>query len=324
MLLLSMFAVGLGRRAAINLKLARYQRDSLKARYLALAGVNLAAEVIKGIPQDRVYLTQTWSTGLDKDNKEIFKNIKLEENSSDACNISPYSYDDKHEYYLRDEERKINLNYAAENELAKLAAYMDPRVNSVDARQIAKDIRVWRGDTDPNLNPEDEKYKDFKKSHFKVNAELLTVLKYFYAAKGGGYQELAYDAYENSGDLATVYGGGKVNINTVDEKALDILLSCGAEQATGASLQDAQGLLEKIMDYRSKGGTFTDINLKDILAKPSDPQINIIDVIKTKIDIKSDNFRLISEGITAHSGTSRRIECVINRSGLKIAYWHEN
>jgi len=88
MLLLSMFAVGLGRRAAINLKLARYQRDSLKARYLALAGVNLAAEVIKGIPQDRVYLTQTWSTGLDKDNKEIFKNIKPEENSNEASDGS--------------------------------------------------------------------------------------------------------------------------------------------------------------------------------------------------------------------------------------------
>ena len=44
--LLVIFAIGLGHRASINLRLLRYQRDALKASLFANAGINKAVMLL--------------------------------------------------------------------------------------------------------------------------------------------------------------------------------------------------------------------------------------------------------------------------------------
>jgi len=66
MAILVIFTLGLGHRASINLRLAKYQKDRLKAAYLAKAGISKAIAILqedKNTPQTSGYdsLNEIWS-----------------------------------------------------------------------------------------------------------------------------------------------------------------------------------------------------------------------------------------------------------------------
>ncbi|MDP2941636.1 MAG: type II secretion system protein GspK [Candidatus Omnitrophota bacterium] len=334
MLLLSLFAVGLGHRAAINLKLTRYQRDSLKARYLALAGAQKAIAVLKAAPASPNYLNETWSSGIDADKKNIFKEIKLDENSGDSFSIVSGTYNNN-EYYIQDEESKININInqsstPLDKEMLR-ELFEFAQVNKPDE---LRDLLVrWTSPEPASPPPIPEEKAAFKYSELKIPEELLPILEYFYKTEEDPKQKAA-ETYKKVADIITVFGDGKININTAGEDVLGILINSGAAQVRSSNLTDLDpaGLLESVMNVRNDPARGFFYKTEDLGTKISgqERQTNVynqISNISNKISVNSNYFRFIAEGSIAGSQTKRRITCVINgstRTEPKIRYWHEN
>ena len=91
--LLVIFTLSLGQRSLINLKLMRYQRDSLKAYYLAKSGINKAIDVLgKDENKDYDSLDESWSTGKDAQDNPILENVKIKDDYKGTFSVK-YLYD---------------------------------------------------------------------------------------------------------------------------------------------------------------------------------------------------------------------------------------
>jgi len=330
--ILVVFAIGLGHRTSINLKLVRYQRDKLKAHYLARAGISKAIVELEKDKNGCDSLGETWSTGYDSTGKALFTDVEIKPGSGEGFTVK-YLYDKDKKIYLcmADEERKININTASPELLVNLLEGCN--LNETDAQEITNLIRVWRGDDEPLLNRDAPIYKDFKKLPFSHPEELILVLEYFYQSKAEkDYRNKAREVYLSIKDLIATYAGDeKVNINTAGRKVLEILINTSFEKlrAKGVEVEDPEGLLTKIMTFRdTENGIFTDINLDTVLTDLTDLQKNIIndasDGLKNNIGIQSHYFRIISEGRVPLSGVTSSIDCVFNRNKKEVVYWHEN
>lgn len=332
--ILVVFAIGLGHRASINLKLARYQRDRLKAYYLAKAGICKAIVELEKDQNGYDTLGETWSTGRDLTGKTLFENVEIEAGSGETFTVK-YLYDKDKKIYLcmADEERKININSASPELLVTLLE--ECNLEETQAQEIANLIRVWRGDEDPLLNTDADAYKDFKKSPFSHPEELILVLEYFYQSKGDkDYGNSAKEIYPGIKDLIAAYylgGNEKVNINTASREVLEILINTCFEKlkTRGVGVENPEGLLTSIMAFRdSENGFFTDLNLDSKLTGLTELQKNIIndstDGLKNIICIQSNYFRIIADGKISLSKAASYINCVFNRNMKKIVWWHEN
>lgn len=303
-------AAGLAHRASLNLKLSRLQRDSLRARLLARAEIKKAMAQLSEDRNDYDWLNEIW-------------NAARETNFGSAGTFT---------LKITDEERKININTASLTLISSLLR--ESGINEQDALAIAEFIRIWRGDNALPPGPKADTDKLFKKSAFNAGEELVIVLEYFYQNSGAAdYRAKAVELYEKIKDLVTVFpaGGsaGKVNINTVIPKALELLIKSGIADLEDAGIEinaDAGDLLNKILEYRREK-PFGDIGIENSLdiGGPAESDFRtIIAGLKPLIDIKSQNFAITCANASANTGARPNIECVFNRESGKILYWHEN
>ncbi|MCM8787280.1 MAG: general secretion pathway protein GspK [Candidatus Omnitrophica bacterium] len=134
----------------------------------------------------------------------------------------------KHYYGIFDEERKININIASQDLLTRLFQTV-LGVDKIEAQELAASIIDWR-DTDSFLSipfgsAEDNYYRallhpyEAKDAPFEVLEELLLV-------KG-----MNIDYFEKIKRFVTIYGDGKININTAPR---EIFLAVGLNERTVA------------------------------------------------------------------------------------------
>ncbi len=277
-------------------------------------------------------LDETWSTGRDSAGKALFENMEIEPVSRGTFTIK-YLFDGQQDKYLcmQDEERKINLNAASRDLINTLLK--ECSVPEAEAGEIAKYICVWRGDKNPDLNPQADIYKAFKKSPFNNAEELIIILEYFYQNAGNSdYRREAKDLYVTLRDLITVYpvaAGAKVNINTASQKTIAILINSGINrlrQSGEVINATASALLNKILEYR-QANVFKDADIEKslILSGPDETDFRkIINELKGHIATESHNFRISSSGNIKNSATNYRIDCVFDRRNDKFVYWHQN
>ena len=233
-------------------------------------------------------------------------------------------------YGMMDEERKININTAS---MPILQALFQERAGLTPSqtKEIADSIIDWR-DKDNNRREngaENEYYQSLpqayscKNSNFDVLEELILVKgikpDIFYAVK----------------DFITLYGDGKVNINTAPYPVL---------RALGLS----DSLSNKIIHCRAGGDGIEGTEDDEVFTKTSDnnsiltaresltsseiASINNL-IITNAVTIQSNYFRIISEGYLADidienenaekdKKNSKKITCIVHRNG-KIVYWQE-
>ena len=275
--MLTVFAVGLGHRASIGLKVARYQRDRLQANFLANAGIK---KVI-------IDLLREADISYDK--------VVLEENKNEFATIAGIS----------DEESKININ-TADQKLIKqvlISAGLD-----ADAQELSVIIHEWI--SKPAAPAEEKKF--FKNGLLKAKEELLLPLEFFYPDK-----ERTLEAYAKIKDLVTVYGDGKVNINTASREALMALASSVAEESQKNSVKD---VVEAIIEQRASKGALKD---KEDLKLSDDNQINLFtNKILPKVVFKSDYFKIQSKASVGN--TTKNISCIYDRKKERVVSWSEN
>jgi len=220
-----------------------------------------------------------------------------------------------------DEESKININKADVQVIARLLQTV-AGLTQWDADELAHCIIDWR-DKDsffqhPQFGAEDSDYRrrknpyEAKDGPFEVLEELLLVHK------------MDQEIFDKLKHFVTIYGEGKININTA---STEVLLALGLPGH----------IVEDILSFR-KGpdmiaGTGDDDiflqsttivpRLSQVFDLPSDDIAALGRLVSAKQFVtKSENFMVRSVGTLNHKEGQTAIVAVADRMG-KIKYWRE-
>ncbi|MEA3328977.1 MAG: general secretion pathway protein GspK [Candidatus Omnitrophota bacterium] len=316
---LIVFNIGLARNASSQIGLASYLQDRLKMYYLAKAGIERGIVELQAAGEEYSYsaLNQTWA-----DNQEFFKEFPIGGGymtlSYQLNTEEPITF-----YGSEDESSRININKVPLEVLKTLLENVGG-VKTEEAGDIAGAIVDWR-DVDIIVSPggaEDLYYHSLempypcKNGNFQVLEELLLV-------KG-----MTPEIFSKLKDTITVYGDGKININTA---------GCLTLQALGLS----SGLSERIIEFRQAkdeqagegeaGNVFKTVGeLRNIGSLFTEESIELNRVISLGLfTVTSDVFRIRSSGILKKGDRrlQRNITCVVQRNEKEepqILYWRED
>ena len=318
---LTILAVGIGHRVSLALRISKYQRDKIKALYLARAGMERAIAELKKDTNNCDGLIETWSTGKDAEGKFIFKDVELQAGTGEKFTVKyPAAQDDTsgdESRFIIDAESKININTASkellETLLGKYAVSTNPSV-------IADNILVWRTATGVAA-PSDEDLGGYtnKRNSFSNVEELMLV------------KDVTPEIYNSVKDFITVYGSGMVNLNTAGLSTIEILIATCVKQLEKESVADREpgDLANRIHTLQQDKNMFA--NLADMQNKLqgegglTSAQLNIFGKLASYADVKSTCFYIVSSGKIERDNFTYTIECVYDRQPPgKIVYYHES
>ncbi len=316
--LLTTFAVQMG--VIVRQKATLVHRiDERDKRYLiAEAGIKTALVQLR--KEDAFFnadfLGERWSDQVD-----TFRDVRV---GQGRFTVS-YEYKDgktsRMMYGLQDEESKINLNTAKVDVLNSLLEEVSGLSRS-DAEALAYCIVDWRDNDSffqhPQYGAEDPEYKGLKLSYeakdgdFEVLEEVLLVHK------------MDQKVFNNIKRFVTIYGKGKININTAPR---EVLMALGITSRTvGNILSFREGADELI------GTADDDIFLQAATVIPRLSQV--FDMVPSDISVlsnliasgqfvtKSENFMIRSTAKLDNKKGQTTIVAVAERTG-KIKYWRE-
>jgi type II secretory pathway component PulK len=311
--LLTLMASSISFHATLQMKVVRHHMNQLQGRYLAQAGIFWTMNFLTKIDKETYQtLSQEWSS-----NPEAFRERKL---GHDSFTIS-YTFLDSQlgsqiRFGIMDEERKININTAPKEILLELPEATE---------EIVDAILDWR---DKNTSAErrgveNEYYQDLKIPYPSKDGpieqleELLLV------------REVTPELLKKWLSLLTIYGDGRVNINTASGEIFQMI---GLDEA----------LSEKIIEFRQ--GPDDEIGTEDDGVFENEGEIarvlfeseplnanevsQIINLVsKGVLGVKSKHFTVEAQGISSHSSNpGRSIVAVIEHvegDEFKIKNWLE-
>jgi type II secretory pathway component PulK len=305
--ILVVFALSVGYRSRFSLKIANFQKNRLKAYLTAKAALSRAILELTNDMQSNNYdsLEDCWS-----ENESVFRKIMPDKDKPEFAVVKYKDEQGKIKFGVRDEEAKININQAQQELLAQL--FNEAQLQSPQA--LALFVVKW---VKKNSNVGDIA----KKSSLKVPEELLLVFECFYKDKAA-----ARDNYNKIKNLVTVYGAGKVNINTASRGVLLSLANFVASLSqTDNTSSGAQTLVDALINKRESIGGFRSESEITVIEE-LDPAV-LLDKLKGYLTVKSHNFTIIAEG--SSSGVVREIKAVYARPQSlledgRIVYWHQN
>jgi DNA uptake protein ComE-like DNA-binding protein len=311
--------MGFGVRQKIMLVKKLDERSRL--HFIAEAGVMKAIAQVKygGFKDFPCFLSGDWSN-----NASLFKDVYVGGGSFSVCYDEAIQQggrvvSDKR-YGAIDEARKVNINRAGIKLLQKLFMVV-LSFDDQKAQELAASIIDWR-DPDSELtiplgSAEASYYRSLKfpyeakDANFETIEELLLV-------KG-----MDSATFENIRDYITIYGNGRININTASRSVL-------------LAVDFSEDMADKIIAFR-RGKDKVEATVDDgLFNEPSDiaPVLSQVyslsddDVAKVSaiaeqyLATKSSYFSIKSRASLQNRKNNFEIACVINYNG-KVLYWQE-
>ena len=292
--------IGYSVRSKLSLVKRLNERDALS--FIGEAGVKRGIDQIqRESKKDYISLKDDWYS-----NKAAFTDVALGGGS--------FALD------IEDEASKVNINTSDIKVLSRIFSLV-LNIGEQEAQDLAASVIDWR-DTDSELilplgSAEDSYYRnsvpeyEAKDTDFEVIPEVLLVK---------GMNKEHFDKVKN---YLTIYGNGKVNINTASKQVL-------------SALGISDDIVNDIFSYRA--GEDKDLNTKDdnvfqsdseIVSKLSqfvhlsDSEVALLSNISGKyLTVNSDYFLVKSVAQLNNSKLRLEISSVISMSG-KILYWQE-
>ena len=241
----------------------------------------------------------------------------------DNATVSFMSYDQgraMEQFGIVDEERKINVNTTNVIVMQRLIEQVLD-IRPEERLQLAQAILDWRqqGRSSADGFFSDDYYGNLKHSYFKKDAnyellEELLLVKWMTRTK-----------YEKLLPYLTVYGEGKININTVpgvvlyavglDQSVVDKLITA----RRGKDGVDASGddlLFIKTFDVASDVGRVVKLEPQEVRAIDA---LNLQGILTTN----SYYFYFTMQSRLAKSGWSRKAQAIYSSRDNKILYWRE-
>lgn len=297
--LLTTFAVSLGYGVRQKATLAKRLDEREKLYLFAEAGAKKAiVEITNASPPLYDALNSWWSN-----NRGLFQQISLGDGEFSVSVV--------------DEERKININKADLNTLERLFRVLG--LDDIQAQELAASIIDWR-DRDSQLSiplgsAEDSYYRNLKypyeakDSEYEILEEVLLV------------KDMTEDIFNRIEDYITVYGDGKINVNTASKP---VLLALGL----------SEDIVDKIMLYRL--GEDLAIGTSDDNVFPSAYAVTaqlsqsfnlsasevaqITAVSDQSLVALSNNFMIRSVGKLRSGKDTMELTCVVSRDGSLLRW----
>jgi len=311
LVILAVLAVSIGYRVSLALRLGSYQREDLKSLYLAKSGVNQAiVEINRDLTQTDSF-SDSWA-----ENDQTFKRIVFSQDQSEFASVSYTDSNGDQIFGVLDEERKININTAAEDLLAVLLE--KGGITAQESRDIASNIRAWRSNTE--ITPAES--RDYTNLDYECKGAQFTNCAELTLVKG-----MSLELYRAIEGILTVFGNGGVNINTAEPAVLELMITSTMNQAGISDQAKLEGLLSAILRYRQDYGQFNQGDLDNLLSvlnlDPDDYKL-ITAGLRKNLVVESDFFRIIANGGLGVGKPARQIECVYNSQIRELIFWHES
>ena len=315
---LAALAIAVGTRVSSGIDLARRVQDDTTASYLARAGVEA---VILAAAAD----TNAWD-GLDTpwlNDEKAYKDAPLGGGSFSISYEMDGPQGKRQVYYgVIGEESKINLNRAS-RELLKAFLETAGGLDAMAAAELAAALCDWRDvDHDPGLTggAENSYYETLDRSYQCHNGEFESVREAL-LVKGMGYGLfLRLEPY------MTVYGTGKVNINTAGAVVMkSVAYSCGGQNPV-----TCESFVAKLMAFRSAGGVFREPAFGTMAGQLGGgtglrgEEASLFEKIMGVGTHRSTCFGGTAYGnVKGHETAQSRIDFVFDRERMSKLYWHE-
>lgn len=224
--MLSIFSVQLGYVVRQKLTLVKRLDTKDKLHLIAEAGIKKVIAELKreDITHESFALKEAWG-------RDIFTDVQAGDGQFTVCNYYFWQTEGAGgertqitKYGIMDEERKINVNKAGIKVLRRLfqnVANLDER----SAAELAYCIIDWK-DPDsyyqhPQYGAEDADYERLRSPYEAKDAE-FEVLDELLLVKG-----MNQEVFDKVKDYLTIYGEGKININTVSK---EVMLALGLKE----------------------------------------------------------------------------------------------
>ena len=329
--LLTAFAVHLSFGA--KQKIIMVGRLDARNRLHFIAGAGVKRAILELKKKDRASgfdaLKDCWSNNIG-----IFKEIQVGAGKFtvgyDYLNTESGEYQVR--YGIIDEERKININKAKRGIIERLFRIVG--LSEMKAQNLSASIVDWR-DRDSELSiplgsAEDRYYRNIGDPYEAKDAD-FEVLDELFLVKG-----MTGEIFDKIKDFITIYGEGKVNINTASEEAL---LSLGLHESVVnkiLSFRYGQDMIEASADdnvFDSPANIAAKLSQFCSLSESEAANLNNLVSLK-KITNKSDNFMIKSIAKLNKKDASLEIVCIFemfpessdensSNKGGKIKYWRE-
>ena len=318
--ILSLFAIGLGHKLSLQIRLLHNRLDGIKAYYIAKAGVERAiAEREKALLVNEVIYADSFSQAW-LANTAVFKQSELGDGVFTVEN-----QDVPGAYGLSDEQAKININTASFDTLKALLKQVS--LSDEAASGLTAGIIDWRN----------------KNSRFDTIEEILSVKDMT--------PDIFYGRDANISGIKkyiTVYGSGVVNINTAPAAVLTAILDPGSVRPELISyITDAR---KSLLDKNESGTWFVSIAPDDLDAQGylNKNSASIKNISSDNLDLNDQERLLLAVLKAAHEqglinvtssvfkinsaadvrGIGRSIEAVIefddkNPSQYKFISWNQ-
>ncbi|MFH1767804.1 MAG: hypothetical protein ABH858_01405 [Candidatus Omnitrophota bacterium] len=320
LIFLSTLAIILGSVVSKEISLVRRVETRNKIYDLLYSGVMAGQDIIISCQEKDETPAVDSLNDFWADQPGLFKDIKV-----DKGRVSIY-YNYKNNitkkedlrYGFVDEERKININYASRETLKCLFSLL---LDEEKAPLLAAAIEDWRDQDDilysndaalsERINYANSGYEYApKNAPFRSLEELLLV------------KDVDAETFFNLRDYITVFGDGKVNINTAP---LEVIISlgmtgsladkivyfrCGPDRIEGSWDDNYFTSLDTVID---------DLSLSNDISDEDKENFNQA-LSAGSLDVKSSTFTAICEGRLADSSLTGKIMCVFDKQG-NTRYW---
>ena len=316
--LLSFFAVILGYQMRQKLTVVRRLDDRDRLRLITQGCVKKAIMILDS-EKDKEYsfLNDPWGN-----NEQLFRDIAI----GDGFFTAGYDYTDTFtgetatRYGLIDEERKININTASMAILKRLFNIV-LEIGDMESERLAACIVDWR-DKDSQLSiplgsAEDSYYRNLQYS-YEAKDDLFEILEETLLVKG-----MTSTLLDSLRPYITVYGQGKVNINTASREAL---LALGLEDSIVRAIisfrQGKDGLEATHDDGFFKNASNIVPELSRIFNLSSSQLAKVTAISQQYLTTMSDHFMIKCSAYFFKNGYTMKTEAVFNRLG-EILHWRE-
>ncbi len=331
--ILSVLIMGISRQASVELALTKHQREKFRTKHAALAGLMYAmAQLQKDSLNSETRTFDTlYQCGIVLEDKqqpeELFRNVPLGDGFFDVKFMKMKDEERQVFFGFEDEESRINVNLLTSQNyqiLKYLVIYFGFEEEAADI--VAASVVDWVDGDETTFNAPYGAEEDFYSNqspprHCKNYAfESVDELR---LVKG-----MTEDIFKKIKDYVTVYppaGRFQVNMDTASRPVLTALARSLTGSQTNTELEDADGVVEKICDYR-KGddgqlGTADD-KIIDVgqLALNSEERIIALKMLQSRTKISS-YFRIYVDGGYGSSAVHSNIEAVVFRDNFSIVYW---
>ncbi|MFA5147383.1 MAG: hypothetical protein WC515_08405 [Candidatus Omnitrophota bacterium] len=317
--LLSVFAVILGTQARYKMTLVKRLEERAGLRLASEAGIRFATAKLATEAENGYHsMIDLWSN-----DPQSFKNVNCGEAAFDICYQYVYDISKGPElrYGLVDEERKININKSDRTVLKHLLVLV-LNMDEDMAQGLAASIVDWRdGDEElsvPVGSAESLYYRGLSTPYESKNADFDTLEELLLV------RDVNRDMLERIRGFVTVYGSGKINVNTAPKQ---VLMAVGLNERIADDIMSFRMGKDRMVGTVDDGIFDATSNIVPSLSQfaslsPSD--ISMLNaVVDQHLAVISTAFSIRSVGRSKDGKTTYVAAAVVNKKG-KVLSWQES